>query len=467
MAERPNRRRANKRKRRKQSKLQIGFLIFCIITLLIGVAVCVALFMFALQNFVPPRITGIPEAGVASDRNGNDANGDDTAELNHAFGMITAMNTFDPRSLDLLLLDSGRTERFDVTGTTTVRNRHGITIGFSELRVGQIVDVYFGAGARQISTVSLNDSAWERQLSGNFNIDSSARRIVVAGQAYTFSTQTIVRNQQGAPSSISQINPEDTITIVGYQDKIWSIRIDSGKGFIDFANIDHIIEGTVAIGTLIFVPLEEDLVIPIEEGTHRMVIEGQNIERFIRYVSVRQGQTSTVDLTEAESRRGTLQVISNVPTASVFINGELVVLDQTLIELEHGEYTIRLEHPGFIPVQQTFTMNQTIMRIELNLQPDTPGREIAITTNPTGAEIFLDGVFMGYSPIMIRAEFGNRTVVARMAGFDDRPLHFIADANSPNQYFLTLERAVVQQQEPAPPPAVEDLPLPDDYYDED
>jgi len=326
------------------------------------------------------------------------------------------------------------------------------------------VDVHFDIDSRNLAEVSMNDNAWQQQHSGGFTIDVANETITVDGNRhYTFSNHTLVLNQ-GVRIPIDQITTADSITIIGVQNKVWSILVDSRPGFVQFENIDFIVDGTITIGTL-FMPLEDDEPIPLPDGMHRLIVEGQNIERLVRYVVIRQGETAVIDLSELELRHGTIQVIANVQNPIVFINGAQVTLDNTLLELEFGEYSIRVEHSGFIAVERTFTLEQSLLRLEFTLEADVPGRDIAIDTIPTNAQIFLDGVFMGNSPLVIRAEFGNRTIIARMEGYEDRPLHFIADANSPAQYFLPLE-PVWQPQVPDVPPEI-----PDDedewWYDND
>jgi len=443
MAEQQPRRRHNtNRRKRKSSAAQKSFAIFCIITLLIGVAVCIILFVVAYRNFVPPRVGGDTSPRATASPSPNDENDEDIyqdwEDLEHAFGMITAMNTFEPRTLDILLLEDGSTQRFSVIEASRVSNRQGTTIGFSELSVGQIVDLYFDVESRNLATVSISNNAWEQQQSGNFTINLENETITLGNQTYSYSNQTLVLNQ-GARIAIDQITTADALTLVGYQNKVWSIRLESNHGFIQFENIDFIIDGTISIGATVFMNLEDEEPIPLPEGMHRLVVEGQNIERLIRYVVIRQGETAVIDLSELELRHGTIQVITNVQSPAVFIDGSPVALDNTLLGLEFGTYTIRVEHPGYIAIEHSFVLDQTLLRLEFTLEADVPGRNIAIDTIPTNAQIFVDGVFIGNSPLVVRVEFGNRTIVARMEGYEDRPLHFIADENSPAQYFLPLE----------------------------
>ena len=430
MADRPNNRKnmGGKAKARKRN----SFAIFYVITLIIGVAVCVVLFALAYQTLVPDRIIG--------DRDPNPPVNDPTefvrVEPVHLTGMVTASNTFAQRSITVLGLESSRTENFNLTDTTSIQDRRGRPIGFAEITPGRIVDLTFDADTRDLSAISISVDAWEQQPS-NFIINLDDATVTVGNRVYTYSSRTLVLNR-GEPHSIHLINSEDVITMIGYDDKIWSIRVDSGHGFIRFANADRVVGGTVTVGNSIHTTLDGDRPLAVVEGTHRIIVNGQNIDPFIADVVVRMGQTVEVNLAEMAMRHGALQLLLNEPEASIFINGEAAELENTLIELEFGEHLLRVEMPGFIPIQQEIEITQAFTRLELNLVPDVSSAEILIETFPSDAQLFLNGAFIGNSPLVHEIEFGSSTIIARRAGHEDSSLHIVVGENSPRQYLLPL-----------------------------
>ena len=434
MADRPARRQpagGGKVRKRKNT-----FAVFYIITMLIGVVVCITLFALAYQTLVPDRIMA-----------GNPPSADESGQpefvrLDHdrVLGMVTAMETFGHRVMTVHLLDSGRASRFNMTDTTTVTDRRGNPIAFGEINLGQIVEIDFNASTMDMSSVALSGRAWEQTHRGNFIIDLEAATLTIGNQVYSYSSRTLVLSNN-EHFSIGLINPEDTITIVGYDDKIWSIRIEGGHGFIRFANAERIVNGTITIGNSVFVTLEDldNQPVSVMEGTHRVIVNGQNIETFMADVVVRQGQTVVVDLTaDMTLRHGTLQLILNEPTADIFINGEQVELENTTVQLEFGTHLLRAEAAGFIPIQEEIVMEQPFMQIELMLARDESAAQILIETFPSDAQIFLNHAYMGNSPITIEVEFGANSIIARRAGYEDQTLNIMVDAASPRQYLLHL-----------------------------
>jgi len=427
--------------------------------MIIGVVVCVVLFAVAYQTLIDNPVVG----GTQPPRAPTEPIITERAERSQVLGVVNAIETFAPRHISVMNIESGRTERFNITDTTTVQNRAGSPIGFGEVNLGQIIEVVFDDESRDAFSLALSSRAWEQQHRGNFVIDLAEATITIGNRVYPYSSRTLILNRD-EPFSIGLINQEDVITIVGYQDKIWSVRVDSGHGFIRFENADQVMGGRVAIGNNILTALDGTRPIAVIEDTHRLIIEGLNIETFIADVIVRQGETVVVDLLEVTFRTGTLQIVVEAPDASFFINGELVELENSLVDIEYGTHILRVEAPGFIPIQEEFEFSQPFMRIAPEMERDAPTEaQLLIETFPSDAQIFLDGVYVGNSPLTITVDFGQYTFIARKAGYLDRPLPIIVDEHSSRQFLLHLTQMPMQPPANAPVPPGQLPPLPPDW----
>ena len=423
----------------KGPKRKNSFAIFYIITMVIGIVVCVTLFVLAYQTLVPERIVG----GGTSGGNQQDQNVFVRAEYEQIMGMVTEIDIFTPGSITVQLLDTGRLDRFNIGSNAQATDRRGNPMGFGEITPGQIVDITFNADTRDMVAIALSPRAWEQQPS-NFVIDLADTTITVGNRTYNYSSRTLVLHR-GEPSSVGIINQEDTITLIGYENKIWSIRIDSGHGFIRFDNAHHIIDGTVTVGNIIHTTLDPGRPIAAPEGIHRVIVSGQNIEPFVADVVVRQGEIQGVDLSQdVELRYGTLQLIISQPNATVLINGNPVELEHSSVEVQFGTHVLRVELDGFIPVQEEIEMDMPFMRREINLVSDVQDASIFIQTFPSEAQIFAGEVFLGHSPLTVELEFGGHTITARRNGYTDSSIHVVVDVGSPRQYTLTLQQLPMQ-----------------------
>ena len=435
--------RSSQSARLKARKRKTNLAVFYVATLIVGVVVAVFLFAMAFQTIgdtisLPSPAQQAQEPVVTEVvRPGRD----------RAFGMVTATNTSSPRTVTLHLIETGRTQRFNMTEATAVLDRFGTAIAFGEVNMGQIVDILYDAASGDMSELSLSGQAWEQQHRGNLNINPEAGTITIGNQTHTYSSQTLVLNR-GEPFSVAQINSEDAVTLVGYGNKIWSIRLDGGHGSIRFENADRVLNGRVTVGNSILTGLDGTRPISVIEGTHRIIVEGANIENFLADVVVRQGETSVVNLLDVTFRQGTLQLNINEPDATIILNGEVVELENGRMEMDFGIHILRVEKTGFTPVQEEFEFNQPFMRMDLELSQDRNLlHQILIETFPSDAQVFLDDALVGNSPTVVEVGAGHFHVVLRRAGYEERHFPLTVDEASPRQYLLHL----VQQQTQLPP----------------
>jgi hypothetical protein len=215
--------------------------------------------------------------------------------------------------------------------------------------------------------------------------------------------------------------------------------LEGSHGFVQFANFDNIIDGKLQIDTSIFMLLDEATEpIPLVEGTHRIIVEGQNIETFISDIVIRPNETHTVSLTEAELRSARLLITVSEPDAIIIINGDLHI-EPGAAEVTFGEHMVRVEKDGFLPVEQMVTVNTHFREFPIELIPVAKTARVMIYTVPSPAEIYIDNVFIGYSPLTRDLETGTINVVARMTGYNDASLPgwVITDGDNMRTLLLT------------------------------
>jgi hypothetical protein len=411
-----SRRPSDRRDRRLgKQKTKSRFLYFYIFTLLAGVIVCVVLFAMFFQTMMQnnpvvvgstARETPAPTPNV-------------TRDIRQTYGMITGLvNEFNNRSVTLLEIGNGRTNTYEVADSTHIRNRFGATLSFSELRIGMIIDVGYDAQNMSAATLSESPQAFEFRFQNNVRVNLENARITLGNDSYDFNSQTMVR-YRGDPYPISQITPMDTVTLVGYHNTIWFVQLEGSHGFLRIEQDDKVIDGTLAIDASIFMLLKDAVEpIPLVEGTHRVVVEGQNIEPFIDNVVIRPGETLMLSLIDVVLRSAMLQVTTSEADAVIIINGEALT-EPGPAEVTFGEHIIRVEKDGFMPVEQSVTVGRHFEEVFIEMTRIARNATIVIYTYPPQAEIYLNNIFIGYSPLTYETDAGFHSVVARMDGYNE------------------------------------------------
>jgi hypothetical protein len=117
---------------------------------------------------------------------------------------------------------------------------------------------------------------------------------------------------------------------------------------------------------------------------------------------------------------GHLEVETDPPGAIVFIdNYPLPTRAPVGIDRVHGDYTIRVEAPGFHPTSKTVTISYSPIKETLVLNPK-PGR-LSVITSPDGAEVYANEQPIGKSNLLDRVmPGGNYEITVKREGFLDQ-----------------------------------------------
>ena len=96
-----------------------------------------------------------------------------------------------------------------------------------------------------------------------------------------------------------------------------------------------------------------------------------------------------------------LEVASDPPGASLFINGQLAgVTPIAFKNAPKGAYRLRLEKKGFVPRTIRVEVGEKGSTLKETLESLPTGR-IQISVEPRGAEIVLDGEVAGHTPLLL------------------------------------------------------------------
>ena len=101
--------------------------------------------------------------------------------------------------------------------------------------------------------------------------------------------------------------------------------------------------------------------------------------------------------------------------AMLFIDGKPAgnELTQSLIV---GKHQIRLERDGYQPIEKTITISEKQVFFQWQME-EAPDAGLQITTNPTGAMVYLDGLKLGKSPVAAFYPPGSYPITIRKDGF--------------------------------------------------
>jgi len=159
-----------------------------------------------------------------------------------------------------------------------------------------------------------------------------------------------------------------------------------------------------------------DMDVRVPEGDHRVVIRGANIEPFMYDVSVERGQTTAINFNGLQLRAGALLVNIADEYAVLTVDGVTHPANEP-ISLEFGTHTVVVAREGFETYTREVEVDSELVEISVALTEIIRTRNIMLLTAPPGARVYLDGDFMGTSPVAVTMEYRRYTLNLALAGY--------------------------------------------------
>ena len=143
----------------------------------------------------------------------------------------------------------------------------------------------------------------------------------------------------------------------------------------------------------------------VPEGPHELEVKkgGMTWKQIVTVVGNQQLKVQA-QLQPAGPPTGTLRVVSSIPGAEVFIDGEMKgTVNSTIANVPVGQHVVEVRSAGYAP--QTLEVSiaageQRVARADLSTQPQKPQTaHLRVVTPVPNAEVFIDGSSAGPAPI--------------------------------------------------------------------
>jgi hypothetical protein len=334
-------------------------------------------------------------------------------------GLLLETNPVSGR-MDVYVMEDSLIRTLFVENYSALRDRFGNAITFTEFRVGDVVEIAYEEGSTVVETARV--SAEVRRFSNirDVVVNTETNELLIGNNRYIFNTRTVVM-YHGETDSIADVSTVDLVTVDTFRDRngidrVVFVDIHQGSGIIHIPENNMIIHGRVEIANTTFTALEGEMEIRVPEGDHRVIVRGDNIEDFQYELTVARGGSATVDFEELELLAGSLTVNVADPYVNLTIDGE-IHLTNSMIILDYGTYLVSVTREGFVPFEQEITIDSANHEITVALEEIIHTQNVTLITSPAGARMYLDGQYVGLSPVSIELELRRYSVTMALQGF--------------------------------------------------
>lgn len=349
----------------------------------------------------------------------------------------------DDNTVTFLNLEIGRRYTLSMDGTTKLFDKYGESISLDQIEKGDIVDVTFLKSKKHLTTMQLSPQAWSYSNVERYEINTVKGEVTIGKEVYKLS-ENVQYLSEGRAIEEMDLHPADILTFRGIEKEILCIYVEKGHGYLRLANDENFIGGWIEIGQSLIQHITEDMLLTVPEGSYQVNIS-HNGNGGTKRVVINRNEEITLDIGDfeiAEPEYGTILFSVTPAKAQLYIDGAEVDFSQP-ISLEYGIHQLIARAEGYQTITSYLRVGSESAGIDVVLdaveqdgddessdsKESTESSSEADTITdyykvyidaPEGAEVYLDGNYVGISPCSFRKIAGSHVITLRKTGYETR-----------------------------------------------
>ncbi len=341
-------------------------------------------------------------------------------------------------TLTFMNIETGKRYTLSYTGATTMWDKYGEAISMEQLSEGDIVDVKFLKGKKKLADIALHSDVFKYTDVTKYEINELTRTFTIVKEAFQYS-EDVVTVSDGREIELMDLNEADILSIQGIGSTIYSIAVDKGHGYLKLANDEYFIGGWIEIGTSMIRPITDDMLLVVPEGKYEVLFTNKG-NSGTKKVTIGRDEEVTVDIGDFEIKEiqyGKVIFTMNPTDALLYIDGKLVDTS-TAISLEYGIHQLIAVASGYDTLTQYIKVGQESAGVSITMEKesdkddekdeekedeDDEKETVDISSSykvyidtPEGVEVYLNGNYIGISPVSFAKKPGTHTITLRKNG---------------------------------------------------
>lgn len=363
-------------------------------------------------------------------------------------------------------------------GTSKMYDKYGSSIVVDQLYPGDVVDLNFVKSKKLLNSLSKSSNVWVYEDVSDFDIDALSGRIKINGGDYKFNDKLKVFSEDGVAQLID-INDCDRLSISGNEHTIYTIVIEQGHGYLRLKGQEYFEGGWIEVGnSKIIKTVSEDMLLAVPVGNYDVKLSNGDYEG-TRTVSIKKNEETVLDVSDMvtieEDKESTLVLVVDPAGAMVYLDGKEVDITKP-INIEYGIHQLIAKAEGYKTLTQYIKVGQENATLEITMEPTknqteidshsaqvSPSPAAEVTTfvtqvveagkannykvtidSPEDTEIYLDGVYVGKTPVSFIKTEGTKVITLRKEGYITRSYTITLDGS---QHDETLSFSSLDKEE--------------------
>ena len=343
-------------------------------------------------------------------------------------------------------MDASRQYTLYYDGTTYVKDKYSGPMTISQIKAGDVVDVNFLKGKRQIASIQISPGAWVYDNIGNYDLGGINKTASIGSSTYSLPDDVVVLSD-GKRAEVMDIVKQDVISVRGIDHKIYSINVEKGHGYVRLKNDQALIGGWIEVGNSVIREISEDMLLVVPEGSYQVFLSNNGISCSKDIIVERDKEVvlDVGDLEVVQDKTGMILISVTPDTAKVKIDGKDVNISNA-IELPYGIHKVHLEADGYDSLTKYIQVGSEYAKISFTLEKAKEPRDYDSTVSqnslephddsslsentlnayksnrvyidaPKNVEVYLDSNYVGISPVSFKKVIGSHTITLRKSGY--------------------------------------------------
>lgn len=270
-------------------------------------------------------------------------------------------------------------------GGADVRDKYGEIMSISQVKLGSVVDITYDANRDKLLSLYISNNEKVQQLNevSGAEIDYAEKTVRIDGKTYQMS-DNITAFSDNTEIGLDEICSEDQLTVWIYSDIICSMYVELGHGYVRLSDYASYIGGMVEIGYDVIVPVTEDMLLTVREGTYTLrIAKGDDVgTKTVEVVKNQEINLSLADIAIEPKQMGSILFKLTPSDATVYIDGKLVNTEGA-IDIIYGKHKIYIIADGYDTYSASFNVNYAYKIKEYVLQKSGSTTESSTTTSTT------------------------------------------------------------------------------------
>lgn len=359
------------------------------------------------------------------------------------------------KTITLMNSVKGRNYTLKYDGTTAIYDKYKQPIALAQIVPGDIVDVTFMKMQKRLNSIKLSENAWVYENVDKFEIGNNNKSITIGQEEYKLDENAAVLSN-GEQAELMELNARDTLIVKGIDRTVYSIEVGKGHGYLRLVNDEYFIGGWIEVGQALIQPVTEGMLLAVPEGTYQVLLTNKGIEGKKEVTIQRDGEVEldVGDVKAEEAKYGKIIFSLSPSQASLYIDGDKIdSID--MVSLEYGIHQMIVKADGYKTITQYLKVGQELASIDIELEiiedevknddtdviqvpgvsantlssnntvntvpniSGTSGSKVFVDA-PSGAEVYVDGVYVGVSPVNFAKKAGSHIIILRKSGFQTK-----------------------------------------------